>query len=119
LAVLFVVNVGVGVLRTTSHRTQRRTLPLPHITPKFCTVAVFVAVDFYKTFIVSLADLGGRAVYGGSLAGAASSNPAAGMDVCLLCMLCVVRYRSLYRADHSSRGVLPSVVCMSVIVKPR
>ena len=24
-------------------------------------------------------------------------------------MLCVVRYRSLRRADHSSRGVLPSV----------
>jgi hypothetical protein len=23
------------------------------------------------------------------------------------------------RADHSSRGVLPSVVCLSVIVKPR
>jgi len=28
------------------------------------------------------------------------------MDVCLLC---VVRYRSLRRADHSSVGVLPTV----------
>ena len=32
------------------------------------------------------------------------------MDVCLLWLLCVVRYRSLRRADHSSRGVLPTVV---------
>jgi hypothetical protein len=41
-----------------------------------------------------------------------------GMDVCLLWVLCVVR--SLRRADHSSRGVLLSVVClMCVIVKPR
>jgi hypothetical protein len=36
-----------------------------------------------------------------------------------MCVLCVVRYRSLCRADLSSRGVLPSVVCLSVIVKPR
>jgi len=32
------------------------------------------------------------------------------MDVCLLWVLCVVRWRSLRRADHSSRGVLPTVV---------
>ena len=32
------------------------------------------------------------------------------MDVCLLCVLCVVRQRSLQRADHSSREVLPNVV---------
>jgi hypothetical protein len=36
-----------------------------------------------------------------------------------LWVLYVVRYRSLRRADHSSRGVLPSVVCLSVIAKPR
>jgi hypothetical protein len=30
-----------------------------------------------------------------------------------------VRYRSLCRADHSSRGVAQSVVCLSVIVKLR
>jgi hypothetical protein len=41
------------------------------------------------------------------------------MDVSLLSVLCVVRQRSLRWADHSSRGVLPSVVCLSVIVKPR
>ena len=32
------------------------------------------------------------------------------MDVCLLWVLCVVRQRSLRRADQSSRGVLPTVV---------
>jgi hypothetical protein len=32
------------------------------------------------------------------------------MDVCLLWVFCVVRYRSLRRADHSSRGVLPTVL---------
>jgi len=32
------------------------------------------------------------------------------MDVCLLWVLCVVRLRSLRRADHSSRGVLATVV---------
>jgi hypothetical protein len=42
-------------------------------------------------------------------AGNAGSNPAGGMDVCLLWVLCVVRWRSLRRADLSSRGVLPSV----------
>ena len=38
------------------------------------------------------------------------SNPAGRMDVFLLRVLCVVRHRSLQRADHSSRGVLPTVV---------
>ena len=32
---------------------------------------------------------------------------------------CVVRLRSLWWADHSSRGVLPSVVHVSVILKPQ
>jgi hypothetical protein len=53
-----------------------------------------------------------------SLAVTVGSNPAGDMNVCLLWMLCVVRYRFTCRADHSSRGVLPSVVCLSVIVKP-
>jgi hypothetical protein len=58
-------------------------------------------------------------VYGRSLAGIVGSNPAGDMDVCLFWMLCVVRDTSLRRADRSSRGVLPSVVCLSVIVKPQ
>ena len=37
----------------------------------------------------------------------------------LSCVLNVVSYRSLQRPDHSSRGVLPSVVCPIVISQPR
>jgi hypothetical protein len=37
------------------------------------------------------------------------SKPTGGTDVCLLCVLCVVRQRSLRRIDLSSRGVLPTV----------
>jgi hypothetical protein len=36
-----------------------------------------------------------------------------------VCLLCVVGWLSLIWADHSSRGFLPSVVCLSVIVKIR
>ena len=31
---------------------------------------------------------------------------------------CAGRLRSLGQADHSSRGVLPTVVCLGVIVNP-
>jgi hypothetical protein len=55
---------------------------------------------------------------GSSRAGIACSDPAGAMDVCLLSVLCVVRQGSLRRADCSSRRVLPSVVRLSVIVKP-
>jgi hypothetical protein len=69
-------------------------------------------------------------VFGPSLAGTEGSNPANVVDVCLLQLWYVVRYslcdgpitrpeesyrvcvcviQSLLRADHSSRGVLPSV----------
>jgi len=49
-----------------------------------------------------------------------SSNPTEGMDICLLWVLCVVRLRSLWQADHSSRGVLPNVVRRCVwSIKPR
>jgi hypothetical protein len=58
-------------------------------------------------------------VCGRCLAGIDGSNPAGGMDFSLLWVLCVVRHRSLRRADHSYRGVLPSVACLNVIVKPR
>jgi len=49
-------------------------------------------------------------VCGSYTAWMAGLNPAAGMDVWLLWSLCVVWRRSLRRADHSSKGVLPSVV---------
>jgi len=48
--------------------------------------------------------------WGHSLDGIVGSNPAGGMDVCLLWVLCVVRQRSVRRADNSPRWVLPSVV---------
>jgi hypothetical protein len=47
-----------------------------------------------------------------SLTGIVSSNPTEGMDVCPLWVLFVVRQRSLRRAGPSSRGVVPSVVCL-------
>jgi len=49
-------------------------------------------------------------VYGRSIAGIVGSNPAGGMVVSLCWVLCVVRYRSLRRADHSSTEVLPNVM---------
>jgi hypothetical protein len=54
-----------------------------------------------------------------SKAGIVGSNPAVGMDVCLLRVFYAVGLRYLRRADHSSRGVLRSVVCLCVIVQPR
>jgi len=49
-------------------------------------------------------------------AGIAGSIPTGGMYVCLLW---VVMSRPLLLADHSSRGILPSVLFSSVIVKHR
>jgi hypothetical protein len=57
-------------------------------------------------------------VCGRSLAGILGKNPAEGMKVYLLWSSCVVRYRSLRRADYSFRGVLPNAVCLHVIAKP-
>ena len=54
-----------------------------------------------------------------SLAGIVGSNPAADMNAWRFWVLCVVKQRSLLRADHSFRGVLPSVVGLSVIINPR
>jgi len=46
--------------------------------------------------------------------------PASSTVFSLLRVLCVVRkWMSLQRIDASSRGVLPSVVCLSLISKPR
>ena len=51
-------------------------------------------------------------VCGSSHVGVAGSNPTGDMDLC-----CQVK-KSLRRADHSFRGVLPSLVCLSAIAKP-
>ena len=58
-------------------------------------------------------------VCGRSFVEIAGLNPAGDMDVCLLRVFCVIRKRSLSRADHFSREVLQSGVCLSVIMKPR
>jgi hypothetical protein len=54
-------------------------------------------------------------VCGHSLAGIAGSNSAGGMNVCLLCD--VVKHTPLRRADHSSRGVLPSVGASLCVIR--
>jgi hypothetical protein len=54
-------------------------------------------------------------VCGHSLAGVGISNTIRSTDVCLVGVLCIVKYRSLRRADHSSRGVPPRVECLRVI----
>jgi hypothetical protein len=56
-------------------------------------------------------------VGGRSLPGIAPSNSTGSIDVFLFQRPCVVNKRSLSRADHSSRGVLPSMVSPSVITK--
>jgi hypothetical protein len=59
-------------------------------------------------------------VYCRWLAGIVVQNPAGGMDVCLLLVLCVFKLRSVRGADNSYRGTIPNEVCpMSVIAKPR
>jgi hypothetical protein len=45
--------------------------------------------------------------------GTVGSNPARNLDVCRFLVLYVVRYRFLRPADHSSRGVLPRVMCLT------
>jgi hypothetical protein len=40
-------------------------------------------------------------------------------SVYFVSVVCVVRLRFLRRAGHSTGGVLPSVVCLSVISKPQ
>jgi hypothetical protein len=42
----------------------------------------------------------------------AGSNTVGGVDICISCVLSVVRYSSLRRADHSSRGILLNVLCL-------
>jgi hypothetical protein len=54
-------------------------------------------------------------VCGCSLTGIVGSNPRRGHG----CLLCVVRYMSLRRANPSYGGILPNVVCLSVISIPQ
>jgi hypothetical protein len=47
-----------------------------------------------------------------SLAGIAVSNPASGMDLSVVSVVWCQVERLLRKADHSSTGVLPSVICL-------
>jgi hypothetical protein len=59
-------------------------------------------------------------VCGRLLAAIANSNPAGGLGVCFMWVLCVVKYRSLCRADPSSRRVLQYVECpVNMIARSR
>ena len=66
--------------------------------------------SYSKRMPAPVALLSKEFVCGLSPAEIVGSNPTGRMDVCLLWVLCVVRLRSLRRADHSSTAVLPTVV---------
>ena len=74
-----------------------------------------------SAFIQYWADPVGRAVWGVGLRPLACRDSGfesrRGMHVCLLWKLCVVRRRFMRTSDHSSKGVLPSVKCLSMISK--
>ena len=84
----------------------------------FTAVGYALLYDSIQQVPIHVTALSKAWVWGPSLAGIAVSNPAKGIDVYLLCVLCVVTW-SLRRADRSSRGVLPSVVCLSMIAEPQ
>ena len=78
------------------------------------------ATEFSIISVLPPVPMDGRPVVwdcGRSLAGTAGSNFAESMDGCLLWVLCSIRYRILRRADHTFRGDLSSVVCLSMIEK--
>ena len=54
---------------------------------------------------------------GRSPAEIAGSNPTRDMDFSLVTFVCCQVERSMRRADHSSRGGLPNVMYLNVIVK--
>jgi hypothetical protein len=75
--------------------------------PTLCTSSNNISQEIQFTPF-PVAERSKAMVCGRSLADVAGYNPAGGMDVCLLWVLC--RRRSLRRADPLSRGVLPTVV---------
>ena len=64
-----------------------------------------------QMMLITVAEQSKVRVCGRLLAGIAGSNPAGGLDVCLLWVLCVAMYRSLRQGDQRN------VVCLSVISK--
>ena len=78
---------------------------------------VFAGVVIVENFHAQVAARCKVRICGRLLSGIACSNPAGVIDVYLFSLLSFVTKRSLRRADHSSRGALPSVVYLSVVVK--
>jgi hypothetical protein len=84
---------------------------------KFCHIYHSNLILWCKQFysLLENTNSNGCAVYGCSfghlLAGIVGSNPAGGMDICVLWVLCV-RKRSLWQVDNLIRGVLPVVVSL-------
>jgi hypothetical protein len=77
----------------------------------------------YFRVVYKSVDLSSRAVYGVchgcSLAGIVGSNPAGGVDICLLMSAVCFQVEVSASANYSSRGVPPSLVCLGGIVKPQ
>ena len=73
-------------------------------------------VDLIHTSSILVAVRSKAWVCGRSFTGTVGSNPAGSTDVCLLWVLHVVRYRSLWKVGYSSRGVLPNVVCPARVI---
>ena len=92
-----------------SHKLMNKPFKLSHGRSEFLTV---FCVNKVPQRLIPVAAWSSVWVCSCSLAGISDSNPAGCIDVCRLSVLCVVRQRSQQRADHSSRGVLPGVICM-------
>ena len=58
---------------------------------------------------IRVAEQSKASVCGRSLDGIAGSNPARGIDVCILRVLCAIRWSSLQRVNLSFRGVIQNV----------
>ena len=98
-------------VRPSLSRYQRLNL-LSFFFVKFCIIILCKAVPSGRAR--------SKTLFGApSLGGITGSISASGMDVYLLRLLRAVRCMSLCCAYHSSRGVLPTVVCLSMIVELR
>ena len=70
---------------------------------------------YFSTLLIPVAERSKASVCSRLLAGIAGLNPAGGHGCqSVVSVVCDVRYRSLRRADPSSRGVLPTVLCHCV-----
>jgi hypothetical protein len=92
-------------------KSLRATLPAEIFLPGILIFKGLTARRLYKSFgvkglisvILYEAGCSGRAACGLSPDGIVGLNPAGGMHICQMRELCVVTYRFLRRADHSSR----------------